>query len=244
MHEHEHGHRHEQGVEHEHSGANDLGARPGEQPLEFWERRYSGSDRVWSGQVNSALASVVEELEPGRSLDLGSGEGGDVLWLAEQGWEATGIELSRTAVARAREEARSRGLTRTRFIAADLGDWVLRPAVIDVRFEPYDLVTASFLQSPVELPRERILRTAASRVAVGGLLVVVSHAAPPAWAKGHPGDFPTPEQELSTLALDPNRWRVRIAEVHDRSVVGPDGTDLAGTETVLRDTLVVAQRIA
>lgn len=219
------------------------GARPGERPEEFWERRYSEAARVWSGRVNPTLAAIVENLEPGRSLDLGSGEGGDVLWLAERGWEASGIELSRTAAARAREEAAARGLTRTRFIVADLGEWALRPAVIDVRFEPYDLVTASFLQSPVELPRERILRTAASRVAPGGLLVVISHAEPPAWAKDHPGNFPSPEQELETLALDPGRWKILVSEVRSRVAGTPEGAASEAPETELQDTVVVAQRL-
>ena len=76
-----------------------------ETPAQFWERRYGNAGAVWSGHVNRALADIVAGFEPGRSLDLGCGEGGDVLWLAEQGWEATGYDLSATAVERAASAA-------------------------------------------------------------------------------------------------------------------------------------------
>ena len=35
-------------------------------PTEYWEQRYSGSERVWSGKVNATMASVVAELSPGK----------------------------------------------------------------------------------------------------------------------------------------------------------------------------------
>lgn len=219
-------------------------------PAEFWERRYGEADRMWSGKVNTALAAVVADLAPGRSLDLGCGEGGDVLWLAEQGWQATGIDLSQTAVTRGRAEALSRGVEAT-FIAADLRDWIENPRAIDGSEAPFDLVTASFLQSPAHLPRPEVLRAAAARVAPGGRLVLVSHGAPPSWAaeeqSGHsgtghqhhgPGYFPSPEAELADLALDPEVWEVDIAELRHRAATGPDGE--LGTHF---DSVVVALRV-
>ncbi|KGM12493.1 methyltransferase type 12, partial [Cellulomonas bogoriensis 69B4 = DSM 16987] len=72
-------------------------------PAAFWEDRYAGSGRVWSGEPNATLVDVVAGLTPGRALDLGCGEGGDAIWLARHGWDATGIDISPTAVARATE---------------------------------------------------------------------------------------------------------------------------------------------
>src|SRR5690606_16629819 len=98
-------------------------------PREFWEQRYAGSGggAVWSGKVNRSLAEVVADLAPGRSLDLGCGEGGDVLWLAERGWRAVGLELSETAVNRARAAADERGIGDARFVQVDLGEWAAMP---------------------------------------------------------------------------------------------------------------------
>lgn len=217
-------------------------ADPNQAPAEFWERRYSEAGPVWSGRVNRALADAVADLPPGRSLDLGCGEGGDVVWLAERGWEATGIDLSPTAAARGRAAAVDRGLPdgRTRFVAADLVDWTARPAEIDGSDRPFDLVSASFLQSPVQLPRERILRAAADRVAPGGHLVLISHAEPPSWARGGhgPAQFPSPESELAALDLDPAEWEVVRADVVERDATRPDGEP-----AVLSDTVVIVRRL-
>ncbi|WP_449282976.1 FAD-dependent oxidoreductase [Leucobacter sp.] len=222
---------------HEHGAHAHAAVDADEEPTAFWERRYAGAGPVWSGRVNRTLAETVADWEPGSALDLGCGEGGDVLWLAERGWRATGIDLSETAIARAREAAAGRGGGGARFVAADLGRWIEDPHSAAGAAGPFDLVTASFLQSPVELPRERILRAAADRVAPGGRLVVISHAAPPPWAEGHRGPFPSPESELALLGLDPERWSV-TAEVRTREATGPDGA-----ASTLDDTVVVAQRI-
>ena len=116
---------------------------------------------MWSGKVNRTTADVAIGLEPGRSLDLGCGEGGDVLWFAHAGWQAMGVDISPTAVRRANEEAARVGRAdRARCIAADLATWTT-----DERF---DLVTASFFQSPVALDRSAILRRAAGQVERGG----------------------------------------------------------------------------
>lgn len=208
-------------------------------PTEFWEQRYADSERVWSGRVNPVLADVAAGLVPGRSLDLGCGEGGDVVWLARNGWQATGVDLSATAVSRARQSAQERGLAeRTTFVAADLAAWTPD--------DEYDLVSASFLQSwPVAIPREQILRRATGFVAPGGVLLVVGHASPPPWARhdhaGH-GDhdgqtFPAPDTDLAALGLDQTHWEVLACEVRERRASGPDGTTAA-----LNDSVVLVRR--
>ncbi|WP_258934322.1 methyltransferase domain-containing protein [Nesterenkonia pannonica] len=127
-------------------------------PAEHWEKRYAESDRVWSGRVNPTRVARGGP-GPGRALDLGCGEGGDVLWLAQRGWRATGIDISATAVARAEAHAEEAGLPQgqAEFVAAELPQ--------GIPDEPFDLITASFLQSTVELDRQGILEAAAARVA-------------------------------------------------------------------------------
>ncbi|MDM7893180.1 class I SAM-dependent methyltransferase [Curtobacterium caseinilyticum] len=204
---------------------------------DWWEARYAERDGIWSGRVNDVLAGVAADLPRGgaRALDLGCGEGGDVVWLAEHGWTATGVDLSSTAVARAALAAEVAGVAdRTAFVAADLGTW--EPAA-GARF---DLVTASFLQSwPVEIPRDEILRRATGFVAPGGHLLVTAHAAPP--HADLPEEFrsyrfPSPEQDLAALRLD-DGWEVLVAEGRPRTSTGRDGER---HETV--DSVVLVRR--
>lgn len=212
-------------------------------PVDFWEERYASADGtgVWSGNVNATMSQIVAELPAGRALDLGCGEGADVAWLASRGWDATGVDLSRTAIERATALASTAGESgsRMRFVVSDLAEWT---SAAEDAGEGFDLVTASFLQAPpeVELPRLDILRQAARLVRPGGHLLVVGHAAPPPWAPKHEHShtlghehstpeqhairFPTPAQDLEALSLGEHEWETLIVETRSRPAVGPDGT--------------------
>jgi SAM-dependent methyltransferase len=48
-------------------------------------------------------------LEPGRAIDLGCGEGDNAIFLAEHGFEVTAIDFAPSAIAKAREKARTAG---------------------------------------------------------------------------------------------------------------------------------------
>lgn len=197
-----------------------------------WEEHYSAKAQVWSGRVNTQLAAVAAQLTPGRALDLGCGEGADAVWLAEQGWTVVGVDVSTTALDRARAEAQRRGvLSHIVFEQHDLGTSL--PA------GPFDLVSAQFLHSTVAMDRPAILRRAAAAVAAGGALLIVDHAAAPPWASAlHHHEFPTAEQVISGLHLDDRQWqRVRVETV-DRAAVGPDGEPAA-----LQDSVIWLRRV-
>ncbi|WME22863.1 class I SAM-dependent methyltransferase [Brachybacterium sp. GU-2] len=199
-------------------------------PTEYWEQRYSGSERIWSGKVNATVASVVAELTPGTAIDLGCGEGGDVLWLAEQGWTALGLDISATAVGRARDEAAARGLDGASFEAVDLDAWQPEPGTVE-------LVTANFFQSNVALDRTAILRRAMTALRPGGRLVTVSHAAPPSWAKEHPATMVSVQEEAVQLGTPASEWVIELAEERPRAATAPDGS--AGEH---RDAVLVLRR--
>lgn len=202
-------------------------------PETFWEDFYAGSEKVWSGRVNAVLADVAAATVPlGAALDLGCGEGADVIWLAQRGWRATGIDISPTAIARAQQAATSLGVgDACTFVASDL-------SALDGS-SSYELVTASFLHSPVELPREAVLRQAASLVAPGGHLLITSHAAAPPWAdaSAHDHRFLSPAEELEQLALDPAAWETVVAETRLRPATGPDGE-----KAELEDSVILVRR--
>ncbi|MGM0930092.1 MAG: class I SAM-dependent methyltransferase [Actinomycetota bacterium] len=200
----------------------------------FWDARYGERPRIWSGAVNQVLADTAPGLTPGRALDLGCGEGGDSVWLAERGWQVTGVDVSATAMERARALSESRGL------GAEQISWQQIDLSADFPAGEFELVSACFLASPIQLPRAAILQRAAAAVAPGGTLLVVSHAGAPPWAGrsgGHRHFFPTPEEELAALDLQDDVWDIRCAEVRSREATGPDGEP-----GLLKDTVVIARR--
>src|SRR4051794_15943274 len=93
--------------EHGHHGTEDEAARMFEP--EGWDERYTGEEKVWSGNPNPQLVAEAAGLTPGTALDVGCGEGGDVIWLARQGWRVTGADFSANGLARAAAHAEQAG---------------------------------------------------------------------------------------------------------------------------------------
>lgn len=202
--------------------------QPTTDPATFWEDRYAGQGQQWSGRANAALVREVAGLRPGRALDLGSGEGGDAIWLAQGGWSVTAVDIAPSALALGARNAEAAGVALgIGWIQADLASWHPEGS--------FDLVSAQFLHSPVALPREEILRRAASAVAPGGLLVVVGHGDFPPWSTHRPDEvvLPTPDDVLASLALPPTDWTVVTQALVDREATGPDGTKGTLVDSVL-----------
>ncbi|WP_262285313.1 bifunctional 2-polyprenyl-6-hydroxyphenol methylase/3-demethylubiquinol 3-O-methyltransferase UbiG [Micromonospora sp. MA102] len=153
--------------EHGHQHAEEDAAAIFEPPA--WDERYSGAEKIWSGNPNAQLVAEVTGLTPGTALDVGCGEGGDVIWLARQGWRVTGADFSANGLARAARHAEQAGV-------ADRTDWWqvdARTFAADGR--SYDLVTSHFLHPP-DGGMVEVTRRLAGAVAPGGHLLVVGHA--------------------------------------------------------------------
>ncbi|BBY35209.1 SAM-dependent methyltransferase [Mycolicibacter minnesotensis] len=201
---------------------------------EFWDEFYSGDHSVWSGRANAHLAEITGGLSPGRALDLGCGEGGDALWLAENGWQVVAVDISNNALARAATAAQQAGVTaQIRFERHDLSTSF--PA------GRFDLVSAQFLHSPVQLDREPLLRRAAEAVAADGRLLIVDHGAAPPWAGEHAREhhFATADEVLAVLSIDEAEWELVRIEAVQRAATGPDGQP--GT---LLDNIILLHRRA
>jgi len=89
----------------------------------WWQLAYLIGFKPWdSGVPPPELTLVVEgpeALPPGRALDLGCGAGTNVVYLAQHGWEATGVDLVARALRRARERAATAKVS-PRFIKGDV----------------------------------------------------------------------------------------------------------------------------
>ena len=89
-----------------------------------WDRQYRQGDPIWdSDRPTSELKRVVlgDRLAPCEALELGCGTGTNAVWLAQQGFAVTAIDVSPSAIERARERAEKAGVS-VRFLAGDLRD--------------------------------------------------------------------------------------------------------------------------
>jgi SAM-dependent methyltransferase len=140
-------------------------ARPSSNEAD-WDCRYGG-DQMWSGNPNGTLVNEVAALRPGRALDVGAGEGGDAMWLAEQGWRVTASDISQRALDRVAAEAERRGLG----VECQQVDANATRAYAGGAF---DLVSAQYASIP-RTPDHRGVYNMLGAVAPGGTLLVVSH---------------------------------------------------------------------
>jgi SAM-dependent methyltransferase len=202
---------------------------------EFWDERYSHPGHVWSGRPNAQLVAHVQDLAPGRAIDVGCGEGGDAIWLAHQGWTVTGVDISPIGLAKAAAHAQESGAEiagRIEWEPVDLYAAEMEP------LGSFDLVNSQYLHMPPDV-RDRAFARLAAAVAPGGHLLLASH---------HPSDlsipglrpdrrelFYTPEELVARL--DPAGWEILVAAAVER-----DGKDRDGRPVIVRDTVLFARR--
>lgn len=180
-------------------------------------------DKLWSGQPNAVLVSETRGLRPARVLDVGCGEGADALWLAEQGWEVTALDVSRVALDRAARQAELRGL-RVNWLHSGLVEALLPAA-------SFDLVSAQYPALPATAGHvaERALLDA---VAPGGVLLLVHHPAPSAAEARAHGFDPADYVSLADVAaLLDESWRIEVDETRPRHVA--EGAGAHHTEDVV-----------
>ncbi len=130
----------------------------------LWDDRYVDSELVWGAKPNAFLPPLVEGLSVGTALDVACGEGRNSLWLAEQGWDVTGIDFSPVAIDKARTLARDVKIV---YEVADVATYEPRTT--------YDLVIVFYVHLETAASRA-MFDMAAGAVAPGGTLFEVGHA--------------------------------------------------------------------
>jgi len=194
-----------------------------------WDERYAGPELVWGAGPNCFVAEELAALEPGRALDLGTGEGRNAIWLAERGWRVTGVDFSAVGLEKAKRLAEARGVS-AEWIRADLTDFQPEPRA-------FDLVAILYLQVQAQ-DRTTIVRAAAAGVAAGGTLLLVGHHSDNI-ERGHGGpQAPAVLYSAEDVAADLEGTGLSIqrAEMVERPVPTPDG------ERIALDALVRARR--
>ena len=205
-------------------------------------------DEVWSGDKalamstsppNPHLQAEVGDLTPGTAIDVGCGADAEAIWFATRGWQVTGTDVARAALAIGRERAARAGVAdQVQWVQADVSTWTPETA--------YDLVTTHYAHA--RIPQLDLYRRIASWVAPAGTLLVVGHLHPDQHSGGHghghgdgDGDDQPPAEASATATaitalLDPASWDVVTAEESQRDTAGPEGRQRTIHDVVVRAT--------
>lgn len=132
----------------------------------FWDERYATEGMLWGAEPNAVVAEIAADLPAGTVLDLACGQGRNAVWLAQQGHEVTGIDLSPVAVEQARRLAEDVGVV-VDLTTGDVTEW-------DPAGRTWDLVLLSYLQIPFA-DRTVAHAKAVAAVAPGGTLLLIAH---------------------------------------------------------------------
>jgi len=131
-----------------------------------WDQRYAGAELVWTAEPNRFVVAELQDLAPGRALDVAAGEGRNAVWLAARGWQVTAVDFSAAGLDKGRRLAEARGVA-VGWVHADVRDY--RPEV-----GSFQLVLVAYLQLH-EAELDGVLRRAVTALAPGGVLLVVGH---------------------------------------------------------------------
>lgn len=192
---------------------------------QWWERHYQELDSTPAGRPSPYLADGLDHTAPGTALDAGCGTGADARWLAARGWDVTAVDISPTAIDRARSLTAGSAAGTISWVVADLTEW--DPA------RQFDLVLSQYAHP--DQPFEQFVRRLGQLVADGGRLLVVGHEhADPRSAAGAPRDASITAVAIAAV-LDRDGWSVEVAETRARDV---------GHQDSLVDTVVRARKAA
>ena len=176
----------------------------------MWDQRYAAAEFVYGTRPNDFLASHFKVIPPGPVLDLGSGEGRNAVFLAEQGHDVTAVDQSSVGLRKAERLAAERGV-RITTVQADLGEFAIRP-------DHWAGITSIFCHLPKTL-RLSLYPSVVRGLRVGGVFLMEAYT--PAQIGRGTGGPPDPDWMMSIDRLKQEvvglEWVV--AEEKEREVV-------------------------
>jgi SAM-dependent methyltransferase len=158
---------------------------------EHWDMQYRSGHVPWeTDRPASELQRVRRtwQLAPSRAVDLGCGTGASAVWLAQQGFEVTAVDLSRCAIRSARRRA--------------------APAGVDVDFRVGDLAASDLLRGPFDFFYDGGCYHAIRRGNAEGYFRTVERITRPgAWGLVLSGNAAEPEDKNGPPVLE--EWEIR-----------------------------------
>jgi len=97
-----------------------------------WDERYRHGEH-FTREPTPLLQIAIQDLKPGRALDLACGVGRHAIFLAQHGWKVTAVDSSRVAIEILQQRAQEAGVTIDARVAnLELGDFHIDSAAYDL----------------------------------------------------------------------------------------------------------------
>lgn len=135
----------------------------------FWDSKYSTDEFVYTKDVNRFVKQHLEDLAPGKAIDLAGGEGRNSVFLAQKGWQVENIDISSVGLEKCQKLAAERNVLKN--ITTTLASGLDFESVL----APVDLGLVAYLQLPKSDLEISLARLAGS-LRPGGIFFGVWHA--------------------------------------------------------------------
>ena len=110
-----------------------------------WDERYDRDMYIYGKEPAAFLIQKMDELKKGKVLVLAMGEGRNAVYLAQNGFDVTGVDISEVAIEKCNRLAKERNTT-VNAVVADLTDY-------DMGEARFDLITKFYYYEPSIFPQ-------------------------------------------------------------------------------------------
>ena len=138
---------------------------------DFWNKEFTEDKVLLNKDPSPLLIAAIQDRKPGTAFDIGMGQGRNAVYLAEKGWDVTGVDLSDVAVAQARTNASARKV-KLNGVVSDVD-------AFDFGKERWDLITSFYMHAWHRRSSTDVPSRLYDALKPGGLLVVEGFAEPP-----------------------------------------------------------------
>ncbi|MFZ1517635.1 MAG: class I SAM-dependent methyltransferase [Ignavibacteriaceae bacterium] len=130
---------------------------------DFWNKRYSEQDFAYGIKPNIFFEEHIKNLEPGKVLFLGEGEGRNAIYAAQLKWQVDAVDFSSSAKVKALRLAKLNNV-KVNYEVCDLNEY-------DFKKNYYDLVVMIFLHLPTDI-REKIFNSSFNSLQPSGKIII------------------------------------------------------------------------
>ena len=132
----------------------------------MWDERYDTQAYIYGKQPNEFLVSALPRIEKGRVLSLAEGEGRNAVYMAECGYEVTGLDSSSVAKRKALKLAKEKQVSFD-YINCDISQFTFHTNY-------WDGIVSVFFPLPPTL-RRQLYNNIQRALRPGGILIVEAY---------------------------------------------------------------------